>query len=94
MIVRTPEGCESSCVSFGEELAPLQGANRLNPRPGGLRFAATSGYFLTTLRVAKDELAFVKRHPPIEGAEFLIVIRGSSFNSHQLFGLNRPQCFN
>ena len=31
--------------------APLQDVNRLT-RSGGLRFAPTSGYYLTTLRVA------------------------------------------
>src|SRR3989442_9138448 len=32
-------------------VAPLQRANNLLPLTGGLRFASTTGYFLTTLRV-------------------------------------------
>ena len=36
---------------FADYLAPLQGATIERADPGGLRFASTSGYFLSTLRV-------------------------------------------
>jgi len=36
---------------FADYLAPLQGATDERADPGGLRFAPTSGYFLSTLRV-------------------------------------------
>lgn len=43
-----PEGMQE----FVYFLAPLRGAINVRARSGGLRFAATSGYFLSTLRVA------------------------------------------
>jgi len=39
------------CKEFEDYLAPLQGCNQRTRRSGGLRFAPTSGYFLTSLRV-------------------------------------------
>ena len=48
--LRTLQGCEKIRAEIS--LAPLQGANRSGLLTGGLSFAATSGYYLTTLRVA------------------------------------------
>lgn len=39
MIVGTLKGCETSSIPFGQELAPLQGANHSCRLTGGLRFA-------------------------------------------------------
>jgi len=49
LIKRTLKGCKKIV------LAPLQGAHDDYQFTGGLRFAATSGYYLATLRVAKSE---------------------------------------
>jgi hypothetical protein len=40
---------------FERLVAPFQGANSTPSFSGGLRFAATPGYFLATLRVAKGQ---------------------------------------
>jgi len=51
IVRRHPEGVQDVPISRHKALAPLQGAN-YQDAPGGLRSAPTSGYFLTTLRVA------------------------------------------
>ena len=55
-----------------EVLAPLQGANQCSIVSGGLRFASTTGYFLTALRAknhilpnAHGSLTFVRTLSPL-----------------------------